>query len=125
MATVTRVQATAKSLFFFVVSCRGFAKAQSCGCTRNNPLILPKQFGWAAQTAEKVSLQFRFRIQGAKCPFSVRRLHGLLTTLWQGPPQHLARTKKAHTLRGTSMSTQLICKVIKILETLISIILMN
>lgn len=67
-----------------------------------------QQFGTnrTSQTPEKGVLQQDKKnltctpIQNSrgKCPFSVRkearRLHGLLTTLWQGPPRHLAGQKK-------------------------------
>lgn len=84
-----------------VFSWRGFEKRSHAAEHVISFPFFPKkhqQFSRTPQTLEKVSTTSNTKnptwtpIQnsGGKCPFSVRmekrRLHGLLITLWQGPP---------------------------------------
>lgn len=93
----------------FIIIWRGFEKRSHAAEHVVGLLFFPKknrQFNRTPQTPEKVFLQedkknptcTPIQNSGGKCPFSVRmegrRLHGLLTTLWQGPPWHLAGHKK-------------------------------
>lgn len=83
-----------------VFSWRGFEKRiHAVGHALGLPFFSDEPSSWTQRTLGRFfsGLTIKKKTRG-KCPFSVRtegrRLHGLLTTLWQAPPKHLARQDK-------------------------------
>lgn len=126
---------------------RGFEKRSHAAERVISLPFIPKkhqQFNWTPQTPQKTFLQYDKKRKEKKSDLHAdsefKGENALLVWEWRvdaftgcwlrfGKGLHRTwpdkKKKKDHTDRSTSMSAQLICKVIRILETLISIILMN
>lgn len=125
-------------------------KAQSCGWTRSRPPILSTEEPSVQPDSTKPLKRFFFSPERQKTVwhaqrFGIRGENALLVWEWSGdaftgcwlrfgkglrgtwPDKKNKKQKRPYRSRdrGTSVSTLLICKVIRIRETLISIIVMN